>query len=247
MVSFSILSKTARGSGKMSASDKDTIMKKLTDAVIAGDTASAEQAAKDALATGISAYYAIMNGLAEGMKTVGDKYEKKEYFLPDMLVSADAMYAGLNILTPHIPKSESKSKGKIILGVVEGDIHDIGKNIVKIMLTAAGYEVVDLGRDVPTADFIEKAKSEGAQVIAMSTLLTPTLMSMKTVEDKLKEEGMKDKVRTVIGGGATSEDWKSKIGSDAYGKDASEAVDKVKLLIESIKSAVEMMKESKKE
>jgi methanogenic corrinoid protein MtbC1 len=116
------------------------------------------------------------------------------------------------------------------------------------MLTASGYEVVDLGRDVPTADFIEKAKSEGAQVIAMSTLLTPTLMSMKTVEDKLKEEGLKDKVRTVIGGGATSEDWKSKIGSDAYGKDASEAVDKVKLLIESIKSAVEMMrKESKKE
>ncbi len=231
----------------MSAMSKETIMKKLTDAVIIGDSAVAEQTAKDALAAGISAYDAIMNGLAEGMKTVGDKYEKKEYFLPDMLVSADAMYAGLNILTPHIPKSESKSKGKIVLGVVEGDIHDIGKNIVKIMLTAAGYEVVDLGRDVPTADFIEKAKSEGAQVIAMSTLLTPTLMSMKTVEDKLKEEGMKDKVKTVIGGGATSEDWKSKIGSDAYGKDASEAVDKVKLLVESIKSAVEMMKESKKE
>ncbi len=231
----------------MSDNDKETIMKKLTEAVIVGDTTTAEQAAKDALAAGISAYDAIMNGLAEGMKTVGDKYEKKEYFLPDMLISADAMYAGLNILTPHIPKSESKSKGKIILGVVEGDIHDIGKNIVKIMLTASGYEVVDLGRDVPTADFIEKAKSEGAQVIAMSTLLTPTLMSMKTVEDKLKEEGMKDKVKTVIGGGATSEDWKSKIGSDAYGKDASEAVDKVKLLIESIKSAVEMMKESKKE
>jgi corrinoid protein of di/trimethylamine methyltransferase len=230
----------------MSANDKEVIMKRLTDAVIVGDAAAAEQTAKDALAAGISAYDAIMNGLAEGMKTVGDKYEKKEYFLPDMLISADAMYAGLNILTPHIPKSESKSKGKIVLGVVEGDIHDIGKNIVKIMLTASGYEVVDLGRDVPTADFIEKAKSEGAQVIAMSTLLTPTLMSMKTVEDKLKEEGMKDKVKTVIGGGATSEDWKSKIGSDAYGKDASEAVDKVKLLVESIKSAVEMMKESKK-
>lgn len=231
----------------MSANDREAIMKRLTDAVIVGDTAAAEQTAKDALAAGVSAYDAIMNGLAEGMKTVGDKYEKKEYFLPDMLISADAMYAGLNILTPHIPKSESKSKGKIVLGVVEGDIHDIGKNIVKIMLTAAGYEVVDLGRDVPTADFIEKAKSEGAQVIAMSTLLTPTLMSMKTIEDKLKEEGMKDKVKTVIGGGATSEDWKSKIGSDAYGKDASEAVDKVKLLVESIKSAVQMMKESKKE
>jgi corrinoid protein of di/trimethylamine methyltransferase len=237
-----------RGFGKMNTNDKETILKKLCEAVIVGDSKTAEQTAKEALASGISAYDAIMNGLAEGMKTVGDKYEKKEYFLPDMLVSADAMYAGLNVLTPHIPKSESKSKGKIILGVVEGDIHDIGKNIVKIMLTASGYEVIDLGRDVPTSDFIEKAKSEGAQVIAMSTLLTPTLMSMKTVEDKLKEEGLKDKVRTVIGGGATSEDWKTRIGSDAYGKDASEAVDKVKLLIESIKSAVEMMrKDSKKE
>jgi len=230
----------------VSASNKETIMKKLAEAVIAGETKAAEETAKQVLAEGIPAYDAIMNGLAEGMKVVGDKYEKKEYFLPDMLLSADAMYAGLNVLTPHIPKSESKSKGKVVLGVVEGDIHDIGKNIVKVMLTAAGYEVVDLGRDVATSDFIEKAKSEGAQVIAMSTLLTPTLMSMKTVEDKLKEEGLKDKVRTVIGGGATSEDWRTKIGSDAYGKDASEAVDKVKLLIESIKSAVEMMKKERK-
>jgi len=231
----------------VSASNKETIMKRLAEAVIAGDTKTAEETAREVLDEGIPAYEAIMNGLAEGMKVVGDKYEKKEYFLPDMLLSADAMYAGLNVLTPHIPKSESKSKGKVILGVVEGDIHDIGKNIVKVMLTAAGYEVVDLGRDVPTSDFIEKAKNEGAQVIAMSTLLTPTLMSMKTVEDKLKEEGLKDKVRTVIGGGATSEDWRTKIGSDAYGKDASEAVDKVKLLIESIKSAVEMMKKERRQ
>jgi len=232
----------------MSSTNKETILKKLAEAVVVGDAKTSEEAAKEALARGIPAYDAIMNGLAEGMKVVGDKYEKKEYFLPDMLLSADAMYAGLNILTPHIPKSQAKSKGKVVLGVVEGDIHDIGKNIVKIMLTASGYEVVDLGRDVPTSDFIEKAKSEGAQVIAMSTLLTPTLMSMKTVEDKLKEEGLKDKVKTVIGGGAVSEDWRSKIGSDAYGKDASEAVDKIKLLIDSIMSAVEVMKkESKKE
>jgi len=232
----------------MKTTNKEAILKKLAEAVVAGDTKTAEEAAKEALAVGIPAYDAIMNGLAEGMKVVGDKYEKKEYFLPDMLLSADAMYAGLNILTPHISKSESKSRGKVVLGVVEGDIHDIGKNIVKIMLTASGYEIVDLGRDVPAADFIEKAKSEGAQVIAMSTLLTPTLMSMKTVEDKLKEEGLKDKVKTVIGGGAVSEDWRSKIGSDAYGKDASEAVDRIKLLIDSIMSAVEMMKkENKKE
>jgi len=230
----------------MSESRKESIFKRLAEAVVIGDTKMAEEAAREALAEGIQPYEAVINGLAEGMKVVSDKYETKEYFLPDMLLSSDAMYAGLNILTPHIPKSETEAKGKIILGVVEGDVHDIGKNIVKVMLTAAGYSVVDLGRDVPTSEFIEKAKNEGAQVIAMSTLMTPTLMSMKTVEDKLKEEGLKDKVKTVIGGGAVNEDWRAKIGSDAYGKDASEAVDKVKMLIDTILSAVEVMKKEKK-
>jgi methanogenic corrinoid protein MtbC1 len=113
------------------------------------------------------------------------------------------------------------------------------------MLTASGYDVVDLGRDVPPSEFIEKAKSEGAQVIAMSTLMTPTLLSMKDVEDKLEEEGLKDKVKTVIGGGSVSEEWRTKIGSDAYGRDAVEAVDKVKTLIDTILSAVDAMKKKK--
>jgi methylmalonyl-CoA mutase cobalamin-binding domain/chain len=156
------------------------------------------------------------------------------------------MYAGLNLLTPHISKKDQKSKGKVILGVVEGDVHDIGKNIVKVMLTAAGYEVIDMGRDVPTNDFINKAKSDGAQVIAMSTLMTPTLMSIKSVEDKLKEEGMKDTVKTIIGGGSTSEEWKTKMGSDAYGKDAQEAVSKIKVLMDTIMSAVDEMKKDQK-
>ncbi len=230
----------------MSDEKKEAIFKKLSEAVINGDTKIAEEGAKESLAEGIKPYETIINGLAEGMKVVSGKYDSKEYFLPDLLLSADAMYAGLNILTPHIPKSEAKSRGKVILGVVEGDVHDIGKNIVKVMLTAAGYEVVDLGRDVPTPDFIEKAKSDGAQVIAMSTLMTPTLMSMKAVEDQLKEEGLKGKVKTIIGGGSVSEEWREKMGSDALGKDAMEAVDKVKLLIDSIMTAVNAMKEDKK-
>lgn len=226
----------------MNKSKKRTLFKRLAEAVVLGDTKMAEAGANEVLAEDMSPYEAIINGLAEGMRAVGDKYEKKEYFLPEMLVSADAMYAGLNILTPHISVSESQKKGKIILGVVEGDIHDIGKNVVKAMLTAAGYEVVDLGTDIPPDEFIQKAKSEGAQVIAMSTLMTTTLMSMKTVEEKLKDEGLKDKVKTVIGGGAVTEDWRGNIGSDAYGKDALEAVDKVKILIENITAAVEVMK-----
>ena len=230
----------------MSESKEKRIFERLAEAVILGDTKMAEKGAEEVLAEGIPPYEAIINGLAEGMKVVGAKYETKEYFLPEMLLSADAMYAGLNILTPHISKSENQRKGKIILGVVEGDIHDIGKNIVKAMLTAAGYDVVDLGKDVPAAEFIEKAKSEGAQVIAMSTLMTTTLMSMKTVEEKLKEEGLKDKTKTIIGGSAVSEDWRASINSDEYGKDALEAVDKVKILIDNIMAAVEVIKKKEK-
>jgi corrinoid protein of di/trimethylamine methyltransferase len=230
----------------MAQRKKESIFKKLTEAVIDGDSEKAKNCAEEALAEGVPPFDAIINGLAEGMKIVGDKYEKKEYFLPEMLLSSDAMYAGLNVLTPHI-KSKNKQRGKIILGVVEGDIHDIGKNIVKTMLTAAGYEIVDLGKDVPVNDFIEKAKSEGAHVVAMSTLMTPTLMSMKSVEEKLKEEGLKDKVKTIIGGGSVSEDWRASIGSDAYGKDALEAVDKIKVLVDSIMAAADVMKEEKRE
>ena len=227
----------------MVESKKNSVFQKLREAVLKGDIKMAEEGANASLAEGIPPYETIINGLAEGMKVVSEKYQKKEYFLPELLLSADAMYAGLNILTPHIPKSEKKKMGKVVLGVVEGDIHDIGKNIVKTMLTAAGYEIIDLGTDVPPDEFIKKAKSVGAQVIAMSTLMTPTLMSMKSVEEKLKEEGLKDKVKTIIGGSAVSEEWRGNLGSDAYGKDALEAVDKVKVLLDNIMAAVEIMKE----
>jgi dimethylamine corrinoid protein len=223
------------------------IFKKLSDAVDTGNVEMAQEAAKEAIAKGVPALKAILNGLAEGMRIVGVKYEEKEYFLPDMLAAADAMYAGIELLTPHIPAADRKSKGKIVMGVVEGDVHDIGKNIVKIMLTASGYEIVDLGKDVPTGEFINKAKSEGAQVIAMSTLMTPTLMSMKAVEDKLKESGMKDTVKTIVGGGSVSEEWSKKIGSDAYGADSSEAVSKVKQLLDSIMAAVDVMKKDQQQ
>jgi corrinoid protein of di/trimethylamine methyltransferase len=226
----------------MSEINRERVFKKLIKAVDLGDEALAEEGANEAVAEGVSPYDAIMHGLSEG-RIVGDKYERKEYFLPDMLLSADAMYAGMNILNPHIPMSESKSKGKIILGVVEGDIHDIGKNIVKVLLTAAGYDVIDLGRDVPTKDFIEKAKSEGAQVIAMSTLMTPTLVSMQDVEERLDKEDIKGKIRTIIGGGSVSEEYRARIGSDAYGKDAVEAVSKIRILIDNIIAATESIKE----
>lgn len=223
---------------------KEEVLKKLVQAVVDGNLELAEEAAKESVSAGIEPYKAIIDGLAKGMEIVGEKYDAKEFFLPELLMAGDAMYAGLNVLLPLLPKREAGEKGTVILGVVEGDIHDIGKNIVKTMLTASGYKVIDLGKDVPVDEFIKRAKEEHAQVIAMSTLMTPTLLSIQTVEEKLKAEGLKGKVKTIIGGGSVSETWKERAGSDAYGRDAMEAVSKVKLLIESVKAAAMELKAS---
>jgi dimethylamine corrinoid protein len=226
-------------------SERKKILDRLAEAVIVGDTEEAVKAAQDAINAGIEPFKAITEGLSKGMEVVGEKFESKEYVLPEVLISADAMYAGLNLLLPLLETDKTVKKEKVILGVVEGDIHDIGKNIVKAMLTAGGYEVIDLGRDVPTEEFIEKASGEKAKVIAMSTMMTPTLMSMKGVEEQLEKKGLKGEVKTIIGGGTVTEAWKSKIGSDAYGKDAGEAVSKVKLLIDQIKAALELAKQKR--
>jgi corrinoid protein of di/trimethylamine methyltransferase len=226
---------------------KEEVLKKLVQAVVDGNVDQAESAAREAVNAGIEPYKAIIDGLSKGMEVVGEKYDSKEYFLPELLMAGDAMYAGLNVLLPLLPKREAGEKGTVVLGVVEGDIHDIGKNIVKAMLTASGYRVVDLGKDVPVDEFIRRAKEEGAQVIAMSTLMTPTLLSIQTVEEKLKAEGLKGKVKTIIGGGSVSDGWRERSGSDAYGKDAMEAVSKVKLLIESVKAAALQLKDSEKQ
>jgi len=228
-------------------SAKEEVLKKLIQAVVDGNVEQAEIAARESVNVGIEPYKAIIDGLSKGMEIVGEKYDSKEYFLPELLMAGDAMYAGLNVLLPLLPKREAGAKGTVILGVVEGDIHDIGKNIVKAMLTASGYKVVDLGKDVPVDEFIRRAKEEGAQVIAMSTLMTPTLLSIQDVEEKLKAEGLKGKVKTIIGGGSVSDGWRERSGSDAYGKDAMEAVSKVKLLIESVKAAAMQLGDSEKQ
>ena len=225
---------------------REEILKRMADNVDAGDEEAVKNAAEEWAALvkegKEKAFIGIVDGLAAGMKIVGDKYEAKEYFLPEVLLSADAMYAGLNVLLPLIPKSEKGAAGTIVIGVVEGDIHDIGKNIVKAMLTAAGYDIYDMGRDVPTKDFVDKAKETKAQVVALSTMMSPTLLSMKAVEEALEKEGMKDTTKTIIGGGTVTEEFKKKIGADSYGKDAVDAVDKVKQLIDTVMKAVELMR-----
>lgn len=224
---------------------EEEIFDRMGQAVIVGDLEGAKKAAQDSIDAGLEPWKAITDGLAKGMEVVGEKYESKEYFLPEVLISSEAMYAGLDLLLPLLKEKAMGEREKVVIGVVEGDIHDIGKNIVKAMLTAAGYDCIDVGRDVPTPDFVETADGEKARVIAMSTMMTPTLMSMKEVEEELDKRGLKGEIKTIIGGGTVTDEWKSKIGSDAYGKDAIEAVDKVKILFEEIKAALELARRAR--
>ena len=180
--------------------------------------------AAEALQSGIDAYDAIQEGLAVGMAVVSDKYEDQEYFVPEILLCSDAMYAALDVLRPHLAAERREAAGKIVIGVIEGDTHDIGKNIVKMMEEGAGLEVLDLGRDVPPARFVDEAERIGADLIAVSTLMSTTMHGMGRVIEILKERGLRDKYRVLIGGGPVNAAFAQSIGADAFGKDAGEAV-----------------------
>lgn len=200
------------------------ILAQLAEVVVKGKIKEAKPLTEQALASGIDAKDIIFNGLSKGMEVVGQKYEKKEYFLPQVLLSAQTMYASLDVALPKLKVGAMGGTGRVVICVVEGDVHDIGKNIVKAMLTGAGMTIFDLGRDVPIKNIVEKAKAEGADIVATSTLMTPTLAGMKEIERMLKEANMKPKVKTMIGGGATSKEFATQIGADAWGYDAIEAV-----------------------
>ncbi len=200
------------------------VLEKLADAVINGKIKEAKPLAEDALEEGIDAKTIIFEGLSAGMEVVGDKYENKEYFLPQVLLSAQAMYAALDIVLPELSVEDAAASGRVVIGVVEGDVHDIGKNIVKAMLTGAGLTIFDLGRDIPLKDYIAKVKEEDAHMLATSTLMTPTLAGMEELEKMLKEENLKGPVKSMIGGGATSREFADKIGADGWAYDATEAV-----------------------
>ncbi|MBM5804915.1 MAG: hypothetical protein FJZ49_02450 [Candidatus Verstraetearchaeota archaeon] len=204
--------------------DRAEILKGLADATVAGDAETTAKLANEALRTGIDAYDAIMGGCAEGMKVVSNKYETGEMYVPEILLSAEAMYAAIDILKPHLKVERAAAQAKVVIGVVEGDIHDIGKNLVRIMLDASGFKMFDLGRDVPVKDMAAKAATEGAQVVAISTLMTTTMPNMKRVVDELKALGVKDKVKVLIGGAPTSEEFAKSIGADAWAKDATAAI-----------------------
>ncbi len=186
--------------------------------------------AGDYVAANFSAYEGIMLGLAKGMEAAGALYEEGEYFIPELLICSDAMNNGIDILKPHLQADNSKENINVVIGVVEGDTHDIGKNLVKIMLEAAGFHVFDLGRDVPVADFVIKTQEVGAKIVCMSTLMTTTMDNMGKVIELLKESGLRDKVTVMVGGAPISQAFADRIGADLYTSNAAEAAKRAKEL-----------------
>lgn len=179
---------------------------------------------QQAIDTKIPADTIIKNGLTAGMQVVGDKFSTKEYFIPDMLASAEAVGAAMDILKPLLEASDVKTKGKFAIATVKGDIHDIGKNIVAILLKGSGYEVYDLGTDVPIEKVVDTVRQEKPDYVGLSALLTTTMVVMGEVIEALKSNGLRDEVKVLIGGAAVSDEYAREIGADAYCLDGFEAV-----------------------
>ena len=212
-------------------SSKEELLKRLSNGVLDMEEEDVAEAAREYLESGYPALDGIMEGLIDGMNRAGQLFEEEEYFVTDILLCSDAMYAGLDVLKPHLPTESEDNKKKVVIGVVEGDTHDIGKNLVKIMLETAGFEMIDLGRDVPLQKFVDSAKEEGAELVCMSTLMTTTMAGMETVIHLLEEAGIRDQVKVMIGGGPISQKFADKIGADGYSQNAVEAVNLAKRLL----------------
>jgi len=205
---------------------------KLHKAVLDGDISAVEATTKDAVEAGYDPLK-VTEWLSSGIREVGDRYSRFEVFVPDLMMSAEAMKAGMRVLLPEIKKRGVKIeyKGRVILGTVAGDIHDIGKSLVAVMLESKGFEVVDLGADVPTKMLVEKVRELKPDILGLSALLTTTMLEQKAVIEALKKEGLRDRVKVMIGGALTNEEWAKEIGADAHGSDAKDAAEKAERLL----------------
>jgi len=191
----------------------------LKKAIIAADVEGVQKASKEIVNMGIPPGLAIHEAMVQGMIIVGEKFQAGEYFLLDLIAAGEAMQEGLKILEPHLEESEAKI-GKIILGTVEGDLHSIGKDVVKMLLKASGFDVVDLGEDVPTAKFVEATRVHKPMVLGMSSLITPTMPEMGKVIHELEKADLRRQLRVIVGGAPLSREYAERIGADAYAPDA---------------------------
>jgi len=205
---------------------KEELLARMGKAIIEGNKDEAEALAKEALEKKMDLVEVIEKGYVPGIQKVGDLWEKGEYFLPELITSAECMKSAMNILQPEMEKAQiqTQSKGKVVIGTVEGDIHDIGKNLVSSMLSANGFDVHDLGADVKLEQFIERAEEVDANFICLSALLTTTMLGQKRVVETLKEKGLLDRIKVLVGGAPVNQKWADDIGADGYGENAMVAV-----------------------
>jgi 5-methyltetrahydrofolate--homocysteine methyltransferase len=203
----------------------------IASGVIDGKDEKVAQITQRVIEQGISAKSILDDGLIAGMNVVGERFRVHEIFLPDVLLAARAMYAGMDLLKPLLIKEGIPSIGKVVIGSVRGDLHDIGKNLVGIMLKGAGFDVIDLGNDVPPEKMVQTAQEQGATIIGMSALLTTTMPVMGEVVELIDREGLEGQLRTIVGGAPVSAEFARDIGADAHGFDAANAVDQVKKML----------------
>jgi corrinoid protein of di/trimethylamine methyltransferase len=213
--------------------DEQAILDDLYRTVTEFDADAAAEAARASVEAGVDPVKAIEEGLARGLREIGDKFEAGELWLPHLILGAEAMEAAVKVLEEHMPKEEleSTSSGTVVIGTVEGDIHDLGLRIVAAMLRANGFKVYDLGCDTNTLNFISKAREVNADIIAVSSLMTTTMPFMRDLVEALEAAGLRDRFKVLVGGGPVSKEWAMSIGVDGYGKDAADAVRAAKELV----------------
>jgi corrinoid protein of di/trimethylamine methyltransferase len=208
--------------------EKAEWLKKASQSILDTDDVAAIQIAQDALKDGMDPLEMINEGFGEGIRKMGDLFDRGDVFLPALLIGSEAMTGAVEVLEAALPLNEQKKKlGIIVIGTVEGDIHDIGKGIIVTMLRVHGYEVHDLGRDVPIAEFVKKAKELNADVIGSSAMMTTTQLGQKKLEEALEEAGLRGKVKTMVGGAVGSDHWAQKIGADFFGETPQDTIDKL--------------------
>ena len=202
----------------------EALIKEIYNNIIEGQAGAVREEVQAALDAGIPASVILNEGMISAITEVGHLFEIGEFYVPEMLISSRAMQSGLTLLEPYLKEADVKSAGKVVIGTVKGDLHDIGKNLVAMMLKGAGFEIIDLGTDVAPEKFVESAREQGAQIVALSALLTTTMPSMKATIEALTAAGLRDQVKVMIGGAPITQSYADQIGADGYSSDASRAI-----------------------